>query len=230
MELLLAELKTKIEYQIAWLLYTIGVRSHKRLPALKELYAKAMAAKWCSKKDRKFCEAAFMRLYSYDIAKYLRQGEAAFILSLALYDVERGDHRLTTVVNYVERGVMPTEIAVFTNKIDIDSLVPTLAGIIKALGETSPELLASTWHIMATRTRLLPPLEKVLDNAVILGVLAEMEKKGYVMRDGNRYVLTEEGKLVARDVELPQDVARLKQLKYVTPAFFAILNTPVENL
>jgi len=39
------ELRTKIAYNIAWLLYTLGVRSNARLPEIKQLYAKAMAAK-----------------------------------------------------------------------------------------------------------------------------------------------------------------------------------------
>jgi hypothetical protein len=114
------ELKTKIAYTIAWLLYTLRVKSNVTLPDVKRLYAKAMAAKWCDKKDRKFCELAFYKLYNYDIAKYLRQNEVPLILSLALYDVERGDHLLTTVRTYVEKGVLPIELGVLTGKINIE--------------------------------------------------------------------------------------------------------------
>ena len=98
------ELGTKIAYTIAWLLYTLRVKSNATLPDVKRLYAKAMAARWCDKEDRKFCELAFYKLFNYDIAKYLRQNEVPLILSLALYDVERGDHLLTTVRTYVERA------------------------------------------------------------------------------------------------------------------------------
>jgi hypothetical protein len=89
----------------------------------KKLYAKAMAARWCDKKDRKFCELAFYKLYNYDIAKYLRQNEVPLILSLALYDVERGDHLLTTVRAYVEKGVLSTELGILTGKIDMERML-----------------------------------------------------------------------------------------------------------
>lgn len=56
------ELKTKIAYTIAWLLYTLRVKGSATLPDVKRLYAKAMAAKWCDKKDRRFCELAFYKL------------------------------------------------------------------------------------------------------------------------------------------------------------------------
>ena len=92
-----------------------------------------MAARWCDKEDRKFCELAFYKLYNYDIAKYLRQNEVTLILSLALYDVERGDHLLTIVGAYVEKGVLPTELGILTGKIDIERIIPTVAGIIKAV-------------------------------------------------------------------------------------------------
>lgn len=222
------ELKTKMAYQIAWLLYMLGVRNYKKLPPLKELYAKAMANKWCRKKDRKFCEIAFMKLYNYDIARYLNYGDVTLILTLALYDIDRGDYNLSTLRDYVERGVLPAEIAILTDRVEVESLIPIVAGILKTLGDTTPELLASVWQIVATRSRLLPPLEKILDNIIVQGVLAEMEKRGYVIRDGNKYILTEDGKAIARDIALPQEVMKLKELKYVTPTFFTILNAPTE--
>ncbi|ABL88792.1 hypothetical protein Pisl_1640 [Pyrobaculum islandicum DSM 4184] len=199
------ELKTKMAYQIAWLLYMLGVRNYKKLPPLKELYAKAMANKWCSKKDRKFCEIAFMKLYNYDIARYLNYGDVTLILTLALYDIDRGDYNLSTLRDYVERGVLPAEIAILTDRVEVESLIPIVAGILKTLGDTTPELLASVWQIVAA-----------------------MEKRGYVMRDGDRYILTEDGKAIARDIALPQEVMKLKELKYVTPTFFTILNAPTE--
>jgi hypothetical protein len=69
------ELKAKIAYNIAWLLYVLRIRNIAKLPDMKQLYARAMAAKWCDKKDRRFCELAFYKLYNYDVAKYLRPGE-----------------------------------------------------------------------------------------------------------------------------------------------------------
>jgi hypothetical protein len=96
---------------------------HREVARDKKLYAKAMAARWCDKKDRKFCELAFYKLYNYDIAKYLRQNEVPLILSLALYDVERGDHLLTTVRAYVEKSVLSTELGILTGKIDMERML-----------------------------------------------------------------------------------------------------------
>jgi len=219
------ELRAKIAYNIAWLLYTLGVRSNAKLPEIKQLYAKAMAAKWCDKKDRKFCEVAFYKLYSYDIAKYLRPGEAPFILSLALYDVERGDAALTTARIYVEKGIMPAELGILTGKVDLERIIPIVAGLLKVVGEASSELLAAVWQIAASRSRLLPPLETIRDNVILGAILAEMEKRGYLTRDGEHYRLTDEGKAIATDVWIPPDVEKLKTLRYVTPAFYAVLNT-----
>jgi hypothetical protein len=42
--------------------------------------------------------------------------------------------------------------------------------------------------------------------------------------------LTEEGKAVAADVWIPPDVERLKTLRYVTPAFYAVLNTSASSV
>ncbi len=219
------ELKAKIAYKTAWLLYVLGVRSNVKLPDIKQLYAKAMAAKWCDKKDKKFCELAFYKLYNYDIAKYLRPGEVSFILSLALYDVERGDVDLTTVRAYVEKGVMPAELGILTGKVDLERIIPIVAGLLKAVGEASPELLAAVWQIVANRSRFLPPLETIRDNVILGAILAEMEKRGYVTKDGERYRLTDEGKAIAADVWIPPDVEKLKTFRYVTPTFYAILNT-----
>jgi len=219
------ELKAKIAYKTAWLLYVLGVRSNVKLPDIKQLYAKAMAAKWCDKKDKKFCELAFYKLYNYDIAKYLRPGEVSFILSLALYDVERGDVDLTTVRAYVEKGVMPAELGILTGKVDLERIIPRVAGLLKAVGEASPELLAAVWQIAASRSIFLPPLETIRDNVILGAILAEMEKRGYVTKDGERYRLTDEGKAIAADVWIPPDVEKLKTFRYVTPTFYAILNT-----
>jgi hypothetical protein len=137
-----------------------------------------MAVKWCDKKDRKFCEHAFYKLYNYNIAKYLRQNEVPLILSLALYDVERGDHLLTTVRAYVEKGVLPIELGVFTGKIDIQRIIPTVAGILKAVGDVTPELLVAIWQIIASRSKTLPPLQTLRDNVILNAVLSEMERRG----------------------------------------------------
>jgi hypothetical protein len=218
------ELRTKIAYTIAWLLYTLGVKSIAKLPETKKLYAKAMAARWCDKEDRKFCELAFYKLYNYDIAKYLRQNEVPLILSLALYDVERGDHLLTTVRAYVEKGVLPTELGILTGKIDIERIIPTVAGILKAVGDVTPELLAAIWQIIASRSKTLPPLQTIRDNVILNTVLSEMERRGYVVKDGERYKLTDKGRTIAADVWIPLEVERLKSFKYVTPAFYVVLN------
>ena len=110
------ELRTKIAYTIAWLLYTLGVKSVAKLPEIKNYTQRLWRLGGVIKKYRKFCELAFYKLYNYDIAKYLRQNEVPLILSLALYDVERGDHLLTTVRAYVEKGVLPTELGILTGK------------------------------------------------------------------------------------------------------------------
>jgi hypothetical protein len=154
---------------------------HREVARDKKLYAKAMAARWCDKKDRKFCELAFYKLYNYDIAKYLRQNEVPLILSLALYDVEHGDHLLTTVRTYVEKGVVPTELGILTGKIDIEQIIPTVAGILKAVGDVTPELLVAIWQIIASRSKTLPPLETIRDNVILNAVLSEMERRGYVI-------------------------------------------------
>jgi len=224
------ELKAKIAYNIAWLLYVLGIRNVAKLPDMKQLYARAMAAKWCDKKDRRFCELAFYKLYNYDVAKYLRPGEIPLILSLALYDVERGDVALTTVRSYVEKGVMPAELGILTGKVDLERIIPTVAGLLKAVGEASPDFLAAVWQMVASRSRLLPPLETVRDNVILGAILAEMEKRGYVTKEGERYRLTEEGKAVAADVWVPPDLERLKTLRYVTPAFYAVLNTSASSV
>ncbi len=218
------ELRTKIAYTIAWLLYTLRVKGNATLPDVKRLYAKAMAAKWCDKKDRKFCELAFYKLYNYDIAKYLRQNEVPLILSLALYDVERGDHLLTTVKAYVEKGVLPIELGVLTGKIDIERIIPTVAGILKAVGDVTPELLAAIWQIIASRSKTLPPLETIRDNVILNAVLSEMERRGYVIKDGKQYKLTDKGRAIAADVQISLEVEKLKSFKYVNPAFYAVLN------
>jgi hypothetical protein len=218
------ELRTKIAYTIAWLLYTLGVKGNAKLPEIKQLYAKAMAARWCDKKDRKFCKLAFYKLYNYDIAKYLRQNEVPLILSLALYDVERGDHLLTTVRAYVEKGVLPTELGILTGKIYLEQIIPTVAGILKAVGDVTPGLLAAIWQIIASRSKTLPPLETIRDNVILNAVLSEMEKRGYVVKDGEQYKLTEKGRAIAAGVWIPLELEKLKSFKYVTPAFYVVLN------
>jgi hypothetical protein len=60
--MMIKELRTKIAYTIVWLLYTLRVKGSATLPDVKRLYAKAMAAKWCDKKDRRFSELAFYKL------------------------------------------------------------------------------------------------------------------------------------------------------------------------
>jgi superfamily II helicase len=101
---------------------------------------------------------------------------------------------------------------------------------LKAVGEASPDFLAAVWQMVASRSKLLPPLETVRDNVILGAILAEMEKRGYVTKDGERYRLTEEGKAVAADVWVPPDVERLKTLRYVTPAFYAVLNTSASSV
>jgi hypothetical protein len=46
------ELKAKIAYNMARLLYVLRIRNVAKLPYIKQLYARAMAAKWCDKKDK----------------------------------------------------------------------------------------------------------------------------------------------------------------------------------
>jgi len=175
---ILLEFKTRIQYKLAWMLYSLGIGGIIKLPDIKQLYAKAMATKWCAKKDKRFCEEAFYKLYNYDIAKYLAKGEPVTVLSLALYDAERGDYTFSTLRDYAERGVMPAEFALFANVKEEERLIGIIAGILKALGDATPDLIATAWHIIAYRTKTVPLLEKVRENLVLLALLTEMEKKG----------------------------------------------------
>jgi hypothetical protein len=95
-----------------------------------------------------------------------------------LYDVERGDHLLTTVRTYVERGILPIELGVLTGKIDIERIIPTVAGILKAVGDVTPELLVAIWQILASRNKTLPPLQTIRDNVILNAMLSEMERRG----------------------------------------------------
>ncbi len=51
-----------------------------------------------------------------------------------------------------------------------------------------------------------------------------MEKRGYVVKDGEQYKLTDKGRAIAADVWIPLGVEKLKSFKYVNPAFYAVLN------
>jgi hypothetical protein len=95
-----------------------------------------------------------------------------------LYDVERGDHLLTTVRAYVEKGVVPIELGVLTGKIDMERIIPTVAGILKAVGDVTPELIAAIRQIIASRNKTLPPLQTIRDNVILNAVLNEMERRG----------------------------------------------------
>jgi hypothetical protein len=95
-----------------------------------------------------------------------------------LYDVERGDHLLTIVRVYVEKGVLPIGLGVLTGKIDIERIIPTIAGILKAVGDVTPELLVAIWQIIASRSKTLPPLQTIRDNVILNAVLSEMERRG----------------------------------------------------
>ncbi|MGC9050558.1 hypothetical protein [Pyrobaculum sp.] len=226
---LLMDMRSRVEYKVAWMLYTLGVGGLARLPDLKKLFAKAMAAKWCSRKDRKFCEEAFYRLYSYDIAKYLPHRDPVLLLSLALYDVERGDHNLTTLKEYVERGALPAEFALLSGVEKMEHIFQIVAGLLKTLGEATPDLIAVAWYVTARRLRTVPAIEKVRENVILQALLVEMEKRGYVKREGPRYMLTEEGEALALEIKIPPEVVRLKEMKYVTPLFYALLNVGVET-
>jgi hypothetical protein len=223
------EMRSRVEYKVAWMLYTLGVGGLARLPDLKKLFAKAMAAKWCSRKDRKFCEEAFYRLYSYDIAKYLPHRDPVLLLSLALYDVERGDHNLTALKEYVERGALPAEFALLSGVEKMEHMFQIVAGFLKTLGEATPDLIAVAWHVTARRLRTVPAIEKVRENVVLQALLIEMEKRGYVKREGSRYMLTEEGEALALEIKIPPELIRLKEMKYVTPHFYALLNAGIET-
>jgi hypothetical protein len=50
-----------------------------------------------------------------------------------------------------------------------------------------------------------------------------MERRGYIIRDGKRYKLTDRGRAIA-DVWIPLEVEKLKSFKYVNPAFYVVLN------
>jgi superfamily II helicase len=89
---------------------------------------------------------------------------------------------------------------------------------------TSPELLVAIWQIIASRSKTLPPLETIRDNVILNAVLSEMERRGYVVKDGEQYKLTDKGRAIAADVWIPLEVGRLKSFKYVTPAFYVVLN------
>ncbi|AET34247.1 hypothetical protein P186_2871 [Pyrobaculum ferrireducens] len=223
------EMRSRVEYKVAWMLYTLGVRGLARLPDLKKLFAKAMAAKWCSRKDRRFCEEAFYRLYSYDIAKYLPHRDPVLLLSLALYDVERGDHNLTALKEYVERGALPAEFALLSGVEKMEHMFQIVAGLLKTLGEATPDLIAVAWQVTARRLKTVPVIEKVRENVVLQALLVEMEKRGYVKREGPRYMLTEGGEALALEIKIPPEVVRLKEMKYVTPHFYALLNAGIET-
>ena len=62
------------------------------------------------------------------------------------------------------------------------------------------------------------------DNIILNAVLSEMERRGYVIKDGKRYKLTDRGRTIAADVQIPLEVEKLKSFKYVNPAFYAVLN------
>ncbi|MEM1598097.1 MAG: hypothetical protein QXP31_10670 [Pyrobaculum sp.] len=224
----LLELKTKIQYYVAWLMWRLGVRGVVKLADLKTLYAKAMAAKWCPKKDQKFCQLAFYKLYNVDLSNYLTRGDPVVVLTLALYDVERGQHALPTVKNYVHSGVLPLEVTIFVGQKDVKTVIPVISAILKELGEATLEQITAAWHITSVKTRALPPLERILDNVVVAGILSQMENEGYVKRVGDRYVLTEEGASVAKPIQIPEEVKKLKSFKYVNSYFYAFIRYPPE--
>lgn len=226
----LRDLAARAAYFIAWVLFTLGISGLKSPFNLKKLYAKAMAARYCEKKDRKFCELAFERLYFIDISQLLRKGEAPLVLSLILYDLERGDYALSATRTYAESGVLPTEFGVYTGRIDIERLIPHVAGLLKSLGGSSVDTLIAAWQLTAVRTRLIPPLEKLTDNLFVAAILAEMEKRGFVRRVDSRFELTESGVAIASEIKIPGEVSAMLSMKYVTPIFYVLLNAPPERI
>jgi uncharacterized protein (DUF2225 family) len=51
-----------------------------------------------------------------------------------------------------------------------------------------------------------------------------MERRGYVVKDSKQYKLTDRGRAIAADVQIPLEVEKLKSFKYVNPVFYAVLN------
>lgn len=209
-------------------MWRLGIRGVTKLADLKALYAKAMATKWCPKKDQKFCQLAFYKLYNVDLIQYLTKGDPVVVLTLALYDVERGQYALPTVKSYTHSGTLHLEVAIFLGQIDVKATVPIICAILKELGEASLEEITAAWHITSIKTRALPPLEKTLDNVVVAGILSLMENEGYVKRIDGRYVLTDEGAAVAKPIRIPEEVKSLKSLRYVNPMFYAFIRYPPE--
>ncbi|MCY0890713.1 MULTISPECIES: hypothetical protein [Pyrobaculum] len=227
---LILEARIRISYRIAWIMYLLNIRGDKSLPDIKRFYAKAMARRWCPKKDRAFCETAFYKLHSFDIARYLPHDDPVMLLTVALYDVERGDPNMSTLKEYLRNKSLPAELALLTGGIDVERMIQIAAGILKKLGEGNLELIAATWQMTAVRTRTIPPLEKTRDNVILQAILAEMEKRGYVSRKGDTYTLTEDGQKIAPEIYVAPELETLKRMRFVTPSFYVLLNTKTKTL
>ncbi|WP_262373971.1 hypothetical protein [Pyrobaculum arsenaticum] len=152
------------------------------------------------------------------------------LLTVALYDVERGDPNMSTLKEYLRNKSLPAELALLTGGIDVERMIQIAAGILKKLGEGNLELIAATWQMTAVRTRTIPPLEKTRDNVILQAILAEMEKRGYVSRKGDTYTLTEDGQKIAPEIYVAPELETLKRMRFVTPSFYVLLNTKTKTL